>query len=167
MTMAIIKRITILVLIVGFCGCASIVSKSSYPVVLNSTPDGASITVTDKDGTQIYKGRTPTTLTLASGTGYFSGAVYNISFEKDGYESRQVTLQKELDGWYLGNILFGGLIGILIVDPLTGAMWKLPKNLTTSLEEKVSAFNLDGQSMEVAMLQDVPEELRKDLVPVH
>ena len=27
-----------------------------------------------------------------------------------------------MNGWYIGNILFGGLIGFLIVDPLTGAM---------------------------------------------
>jgi hypothetical protein len=30
-----------------------------------------------------------------------------------------------MDGWYIGNILFGGVIGFLIVDPATGAMWKL------------------------------------------
>lgn len=31
-----------------------------------------------------------------------------------------------MDGWYVGNIIFGGLIGLLLVDPITGAMWKLP-----------------------------------------
>ncbi len=42
-------------------------------------------------------------------------------------------LEATLDGWYIGNIIFGGLIGFLIVDPLTGAMWKLPEQAMTSL----------------------------------
>jgi len=25
----------------------------------------------------------------------------------------------------LGNIIFGGLVGMIVVDPLTGAMWDL------------------------------------------
>jgi hypothetical protein len=47
-----------------------------------------------------------------------------------------------MDGWYIGNILFGGLIGILIVDPLTGAMWKLDDvvygNLSPNHESKAT-----------------------------
>ena len=30
-------------------------------------------------------------------------------------------------GFAFGNILFGGIIGMVIVAPLTGAMWKLPE----------------------------------------
>ncbi|SHJ99602.1 hypothetical protein SAMN02745216_02667 [Desulfatibacillum alkenivorans DSM 16219] len=153
--------------VASLVSCASIVSKSNYPVVVNSSPDGATITVMDKKGAQIYKGKTPTTLTLASSAGYFSGAEYYITYELEGYETRQVTLQKELDGWYIGNILFGGLIGILIVDPATGAMWKLPPNLTTSLEPKVTALNMDGQSVKVALFQDVPAHLRAELTPLN
>ena len=33
-----------------------------------------------------------------------------------------------LNGWYIGNVVFGGLIGLLIVDPETGAMWRLDEN---------------------------------------
>ena len=29
----------------------------------------------------------------------------------------------DFNGWYIGNILFGGLIGMIIVDPATGDMW--------------------------------------------
>ena len=42
-------------------------------------------------------------------------------------------LESEVDSWYFGNILFGGLIGMLIIDPATGAMWKLPENVSTDL----------------------------------
>jgi hypothetical protein len=43
-------------------------------------------------------------------------------------------LDSTLSGWYFGNILIGGLIGLLIVDPLTGAMYDLePENIEQSL----------------------------------
>ena len=167
MTKKFVASILAVMLAASLVSCASIVSKSNYPVVVNSSPDGAVITVTNKHGARIYKGKTPTTLTLASSAGYFSGAEYHITYELDGYETRQVTLQKELDGWYIGNIIFGGLIGLLIVDPATGAMWRLPPNLTTSLEPKVTAFNVDGQSLEMALFQDVPAHLRGELAPLN
>jgi hypothetical protein len=34
-------------------------------------------------------------------------------------------LTSTIDGWYWGNLLIGGIIGMVFVDPLTGAMWKL------------------------------------------
>ncbi len=40
-----------------------------------------------------------------------------------------------------GNILFGGLIGWLIVDPATGAMWTLvPKEINTELAEETALY---------------------------
>ena len=36
------------------------------------------------------------------------------------------------NGWYLaGNFIFGGLLGWLIVDPATGAMWNLKPHHTS------------------------------------
>jgi hypothetical protein len=31
-----------------------------------------------------------------------------------------------MSGWYCGKLLFGGLIGMLAVDPATGAIWNSP-----------------------------------------
>ncbi len=147
-------------------GCASIVSQSEYPVSLTSTPDGATVTVIDQDGKEIYRGVTPTQVTLKSGSGYFTGATYTVRFDKENCECRELVLEKQLDGWYIGNLVFGGLLGMLIVDPATGAMWKLPESLSADLEIKSTAFNLDQTSVDVAMLEDVPMELRDKMVKV-
>lgn len=113
-------------LVVSLCsGCASIVSKSHYPVTINSTPPGATVTIKDKRGKEIHKAVTPATITLRSGAGYFSPAKYSLNYEKEGYEKAVSSLSAGFDGWYVGNIVFGGLIGLLIVDPATGAMWRL------------------------------------------
>ena len=161
----IISLLLTIVILVSF-GCASIVSKSNYPVTISSFPEGASITIKDKYGQQIYKGKTPTTVTLKSGAGFFSGASYVVTFEKPGFESQTVYIEKQMDGWYIGNILFGGLIGLLIVDPATGAMWKLPDSISATLVEKTSSLIIDGQELKIAFIDDVPIHLRSQMVRV-
>src|SRR5258706_11317663 len=53
--------------------CASIVGKSVYPVAITSQPDQADISITDETGKTIFTGKTPTTVTLNTKAGYFSG----------------------------------------------------------------------------------------------
>ncbi len=109
------------------CSCASIVSKSVYPVSLCSSPTGLKYELRDKNGVAVSTGRTPAMVTLHASNGFFSPARYQLfCFSEDGKSFSQVPVSASLDGWYVGNILFGGLIGWLIVDPATGAMWKLP-----------------------------------------
>ena len=114
-------------------GCASIVSTSTYPVHINSIPSGANVTVTKRNGDFIQHAVTPTVVTLKSSRAPFVPAGYRLSFSKDGYQDTTVNLNARLDPWYLGNILFGGLVGLLVIDPLTGAMWELEEDISPRL----------------------------------
>jgi len=116
-----IKYIVTSILALSLTSCASIVSKSSYSVSINSSPNQAKFTIKNKNGIAIHSGTTPSFVTLSSGDGYFKKANYIIQYEKSGYNPKEQQLIPELNGWYWGNILLGGLIGMLIVDPLTGA----------------------------------------------
>ncbi|MBF5055828.1 hypothetical protein Y5W_01122 [Alcanivorax sp. 521-1] len=116
-------------------GCASILSDSSYPVSIQSSPERAEYVVTDtRNGSRVAAGTTPDTVTLRAKHGFFSSARYQVSFEKEGYKSATRPLDAGMDGWYFGNILLGGLLGILIIDPATGAMWKLDESLQVGLD---------------------------------
>ena len=107
-------------------GCASIVSKSQWPVTVQSNPSGAKCVVAKKNGVQLHSGETPMTLTLNSSAGYFSKAEYTVNCNKDGFKPSSSEFSGDISGWYLlGNLGFGGLVGWLIVDPASGAMWKL------------------------------------------
>lgn len=109
--------------IFALCNCASIVSKSDYPVNFNSS-NPTKITVKNTESNNvIYSGVTPTTVNLPASEGFFQPAKYEI---KSGRNTQ--TLKAGIDPWYAGNIVFGGIIGGL-VDPLTGAMWKLPNEV--------------------------------------
>lgn len=112
-------------MVVSLSGCASIVSKSSWPVTIQSTPTGARCVVTNNKGVAIHSGETPMMVTVESGSGFFSKARYSISCNKDGFDAGHSDLSAHMNGWYWGNIVFGGVIGLLIVDPATGAMWKM------------------------------------------
>ncbi|MDP2227719.1 MAG: SHOCT domain-containing protein [Moraxellaceae bacterium] len=127
------KKAVLASTIVAVSGCASIVSKSQYPVTISSTPSGATVVIKNKSGAEIHKAQTPTTITLNASSGFFSAAQYSMEFQKDGYQNSTATTQAGIDGWYIANILFGGLLGLLIIDPATGAMWKLDESVTSSL----------------------------------
>lgn len=149
-------------------GCASIVSDSSYPVAISSAPEGAIFEITNENGVKVHTGRTPTTVTLKSSSGYFSSASYNLTFKKDGFEDKTVVIEGSVDGWYVANILFGGLIGLLIIDPITGAMWKLPEVHAVSLDEAVATSESKGtDSLRIVSIDDVTDEMKAAMVRIN
>lgn len=111
-------------------GCASIVSDSKPEVGVYSTPTAAKYEIVNSRGIVVAQGVTPGRVLLESGRGYFKGEDYKVTYRKDGYQDTTVPLKTTVNGWYWGNILIGGLIGLLIVDPLTGAMYTLPDDVT-------------------------------------
>ncbi|MFN0009363.1 MAG: hypothetical protein ACKVXR_15775 [Planctomycetota bacterium] len=116
-------------------GCASIVSKSSWPVNVTATPADAEVEIVNESGSVIHKAKAPFTVTLKSGKGYFDGEKYTLRGTAAGYSDGTSILDTDMNGWYIGNLLFGGLIGFLIVDPLTGAMYKLPESAHVALTQ--------------------------------
>ncbi|MCQ9426377.1 hypothetical protein NRB16_22920 [Pseudomonas sp. LJDD11] len=129
--------------LISLCGCASIVSESRTPVSINSSPAGASYQITNEDGALVHSGVTPEQVTLKAGAGYFDGETYKVIFRKDGYAENSAIINSRMNGWYWGNIVFGGLIGMLIVDPLTGAMYKLPESSFARLDNLPAAVQPD------------------------
>jgi hypothetical protein len=117
----------------GLTGCASIVSKSNWPVAFKSDPPGAKIVITDDNGKELHRGTTPVTFKLHSGAGFLIPADYVVEMKMDGYPEDRGVLKAGMNGWYIGNVAFGGLIGLLVVDPATGAMWKLPSEYSVNL----------------------------------
>ena len=111
-------------------GCASIVSSSSRNVTISSEPDLAQVEIINikENNISILKANTPHTLNMDASAGFFQPAAFKIKLSKDGYLPIEKELKANLNGWYFGNIVFGGLLGVLIVDPATGAMWKFYDN---------------------------------------
>jgi len=121
-----IKQIALLLSVVYLCSCASIVSGGPKTLPIMSQPDEATCEIIDlRSGSTILKAKTPYTATLERSAGFFQSAKYKVKIVKEGYLPQEHQIDSSINGWYFGNVIFGGLIGILIVDPATGAMWKI------------------------------------------
>ncbi|CAM3821972.1 PEGA domain-containing protein [Vreelandella rituensis] len=147
-------------------GCASIVGEKEQTVTINSTPSNAEVMITDERSLQVHSGQTPTTVQLKKSDGsYFGGKSYTVEISKNGYESRTMMINATPNGWYIGgNLIFGGLIGWLIVDPLTGSMYNLsPDTLNTTLGESVATSDQGNSEITLVLLEDVPAEFKEDM----
>jgi hypothetical protein len=118
-------------------GCASIVHSGDRPVMLDSDPQGAFVTIANREGEVVASVRTPCIVRLDPRGGYFQGQEYVATFSLDGYAGSQALIYPKLSPWYFGNVVFGlsSLIGFVVVDPLTGCMWNLrPLHIEQALE---------------------------------
>jgi len=98
-----------------FAGCATIVSGSTQSISMSSVPSGA--TVTAEPGGA--KATTPGSLILKRKDG-----PYKVTFALDGHDPYSVMLTVGTNGWVWGNLIIGGIIG-LVIDTSTGASTKL------------------------------------------
>ncbi len=105
--------------------CATIFNRSNQPVNVTSWPAGLSFKVTNGSGETVATGTTPGVVNLDTAAGYFRAASYTFTFSEGRKIVGTHTLNADLSGWYFGNILIGGLIGMVVVDPLTGSMFTL------------------------------------------
>lgn len=127
--------LTISILVGAFVlsGCATIVSDKKYPATFNSSPSGATVTITNENDRKVQRDTTPFTTTLSASDGYFDSMDYTVRFEIPCYEPVEIQLDTSLDPWYWGNLGFGGLIGFLIVDPASGSMWEIDPSYSVAL----------------------------------
>lgn len=97
--------------------CGSIVHQTTQQVRVNSEPAGAAVTVSCGDVHNDPKLMTPAVITL-----HRKPAYCGIKLNKEGYAEKELKFGRQMSGWYLGNVLIGGIVG-LIVDAANGAMW--------------------------------------------
>lgn len=121
------RKLIVLVFALATSACASLTTDSTQAVSVNSEPPGANCRVTGSNGF-VTSLTTPGTVTATKGNGDLSIACTKGSLAGSG------TLPEEVAGMVLGNILFGGIIGVGI-DAATGKMWKYPPAVTVGLTE--------------------------------
>ncbi|UOY05770.1 PEGA domain-containing protein [Muricauda sp. SCSIO 64092] len=132
--MRIIVKTILLSFVLFLTSCATIISGSRQNVEIASEPTSAKVYINE-----IGVGNTPVQKNLKR------NQEYNLALKLDRYETYETKLERKFNAWYIGNIAFGGLIGI-IIDPITGAMHKLkpeeingsPKSGTTYIRKMVN-----------------------------
>jgi len=110
--------------------CATIKHGTTQPILVESDPSGAAVSLKcDKDSIPNL-GSTPTTIQVSR-----KSKSCAIGVQKDGYVPANVLLHRTISGAYAGNLVLGGAVG-LVADAADGAMYdQEPKAVRVKLEE--------------------------------
>jgi len=158
-----IVMIVLILLVLAFSGCATIVNQGKQNINISSLPTAATIQISDNQGNPIFSGVTPQMVSLSRGNGFFQAATYTVTISKPGYDPVvfRISGTNQIGvGWYLvGNFFSWGFLGWLIVDPATGAMWDLnPSTLSPQLQQQIGAApsSADGKNLTIILKDQVP-----------
>ncbi|EXB46096.1 hypothetical protein [Acinetobacter sp. 1000160] len=154
--------------VLSLSGCASIISGKTQTMTFQSTPELSDITILNRDGKKIHVGKAPVTVSLNRGAGFFVPERYTVIFEKEGYEKKEITVSSSVNGWYVGNILFGGILGLLIIDPATGAMYSLNTKDTNVVLNDLNKEKLQakGQSLTIVSTSEISNDVLEKAKPI-
>lgn len=140
------KKLLISIIVISLLlpSCAAIVSGSKQTIQFNSSPSGAIVWV---DGANL--GVTPVTTKLER-----IKKDQKVKIELQGYKPYEMTLTRKTNGWVWGNIVFGGIIG-LIVDASSGAMYRLtPDQINAQLANGVVMNKKNDTYIGVVLVAD-------------
>ena len=152
----------------ALAGCATIVHGGPRAISVASSPSGARVSIYDRSNALVQTNTTPFVAQLNTKYRYFKGQTYRLVFELPGHANAEVKLDSSLSGWYFGNIIFGGLLGMLIVDPLTGAMYNLtPEKIEQPLNANQAQVIREGKGLLVVLVSQTTSNEREQMVRVN
>lgn len=117
----------LLALAMPICGCATLTKGGSQTVTVNTDPSGALCTLTRDAKVVAIVNPTPGSVPVDKGQGTIA-----VACTKEGYIEAGGNLASEFQAVTFGNILFGGIVGI-VVDAASGAMHQYPDAVTITL----------------------------------
>lgn len=122
-----------LLIVIGFTSCATIISGSRQTVQISSQPNAAVVYLNE-----IEVGKTPIVENLKRNQNY------QLVLKLDGYKPYEIMLEKKFNAWYIGNVLIGGIVG-LVIDPITGALFKLkPEEINGKIKNGTALKTING-----------------------
>lgn len=132
------KKNWLLILAILICpilaSCATIMSTTSQKLPVITTPSKAKVTCNG------IEQLSPCTLILDR-----TVPSYQITIEKEGYKPVTYNLKRGINGWVFGNLLFGGIVGI-VIDVADGAVYKFNPS---EIDSKLVPKGMDALAIEV------------------
>ena len=119
-----LTKFLFLIGILGLSACATIVEGSSQSLFVNTEPAQASCKLIREGAVLAVVNPSPEAVTLEK-----SKDAINIECTKEGFFDEHTLLASSFQGMTVGNIIFGGIIGVGI-DAASGAMNEYPESVT-------------------------------------
>ena len=108
-------------------GCATLTKGTSQAVTVDTDPSGAMCTLTRDAKPLAIVNPTPGSVPVEKAQGTIA-----VACTKQGFLEVAGNLASEFQAMTFGNILFGGIIGV-VVDAASGAMHQYPDSVTITL----------------------------------
>ncbi|HEY3220672.1 MAG TPA: PEGA domain-containing protein [Gemmatimonadales bacterium] len=153
-----VSLIATLAFALGVAACASIMSGTGQKLNIASEPAGAVVLV---DGAAV--GSTPVVSKMSR------NEQHTITVRLDGYQPFELKTRRRMNGWLIGNVVFGGPLGI-IIDVVDGAAYKLtPKEIAAQLGRTSGAAKVENGTLYVFLTPAADSTLQKvgQLQPAH
>ena len=147
--MKIIFKSILLSSVLLLSSCATIISGSRQNVEIASEPTSAKVYINEIGNTPVQKNLK-------------RNQNYNLVLKLDGYETYETKLVKKFNAWYIGNIAFGELIGI-IIDPITGAMYKLKPEEINGSPKRGTTYNTEKKNFEDKFNENITTMTLKEI----
>jgi hypothetical protein len=113
------SRLALVALVALLPGCASVVKGTSQSIAISTPPTtGATCTLSSSQGN--WQVTSPGAVTVEK-----SKDVMQVRCAKPGWQEGFGTIPSNFQGWTVGNIILGGVIG-LGIDAATGAINEYP-----------------------------------------
>ncbi len=126
--MRVIVPVASLALLGSLSACATIFTGTSQQIAVDSNPEGASCDVTQGGVTVAHVPSTPDVVHVARGS-----SEIEMTCSKPGYRSERVTELSGANGWVFGNLVIGGIVGV-VIDFSSGAAYHYRPSLAMDLD---------------------------------
>jgi hypothetical protein len=121
---------------VALSGCASIIKGTTQQIAITTPPtEGATCVLSSRQGNWTV---------VSPGVAKVNKSKEDIQVRctKTGWKDATATIPSSFEGWTLGNILIGGVIGVG-VDASTGAINEYPHAFQIPMQQGVSSIPQD------------------------
>jgi len=157
-----LKNILVLPLVL-FSACATLVNGTSQTVTVSTTPPGASCTL-DRMGTRVGAvSTTPGSIRLDKSKNDLS-----VTCTKEGFQTATVAHAPSFGAATFGNIIAGGVIGV-VVDAASGANYTYPDDIRIEMAATAPTLPPMAQQVPSSMpgtaIRLLPAAARSDAQP--
>ena len=128
--MRIIARLIPVALLGSLSACATIFTGTSQRIVLDTNPQGASCDVQQGGIMVAHVPRTPDMVDVSK-----SSAAIEVTCSKPGYHTQRLTEISGANGWVFGNLVIGGLVGV-VIDFGSGAAYRYQPSMAMDLDRE-------------------------------
>ncbi len=130
--------------------CATIMHGTTQSIGISTNPHNAEVWLDNR-----LAGHSPIILEMSRNENHI------VRIELEGYQPYELTFTRKISGWCAGNLVFGGVIG-LVIDALSGGIYTLtPEQVQVEMSKGNVAFSKQSNDTFIAVIMKADPSWQK------